>query len=116
MPLGVGQDICPADLMQRHGWFVPALPADALLTEVEAAAYLRLRPDTLAKWRMRKRGPAWVATSETRAGRVLYRVGDLLAWVRSRADSVFSPTPRGPGRPKGSKNKSKDVATAARDQ
>lgn len=103
----------PVELIQRCGWFVPSLHDDALLTEVEAAAYLRLKPDTLSKWRSRAYGPAWVSTSDTRSGRVLYRVGDLLLWVRAKAGSVFNPPSRGPGRPKGSRNKSKAAAAAS---
>ncbi len=35
-------------------------PNHDLLTESEAAAFLRLQPVTLKKWRFRGRGPAYV--------------------------------------------------------
>ena len=54
------------------------------LTEAEAAAVLRLSPETLAAYRTRKchagRGPAFVQRGR---GRVLYLRSDLIAWLHS---------------------------------
>jgi hypothetical protein len=51
-----------------------------LLTEEEAAAYLRVRPRTLQRWRQLSRGPKY-----TRAGRrILYRVADLEVYLREQ--------------------------------
>jgi hypothetical protein len=50
---------------------------DRLLTEVEAAGFLRLSIRTLQAWRCERRGPAYV-----RAGRAIrYRLGALIAWM-----------------------------------
>ena len=58
-----------------------AVPADPfperLLTVAEAAAFLDKRPQTLAIWRMKRRGPAFV-----RLGRAVhYRLADLRAFI-----------------------------------
>lgn len=47
----------------------------------ETAAYLRTSTSTLAKYRMHKRGPAFVRQS---ARKVLYRRADLDAWMTER--------------------------------
>jgi hypothetical protein len=48
-----------------------------VLSDAEAHAFLRLRPGTLARWRMEGRGPAW-----SRLGRrVAYLRSDLLAFI-----------------------------------
>ena len=49
----------------------------AALATADAAAYLGVAEKTLANWRGRRQGPAYV-----RAGaRVVYRVADLDAWL-----------------------------------
>lgn len=54
----------------------PELDPDALMTEVEAADFLKLSERTLQDWRSKKRGPPFV-----KAGRaVRYRRRDLIAW------------------------------------
>jgi excisionase family DNA binding protein len=51
-----------------------------LLTEDEAADYLRVRPRTLQRWRQLGRGPKF-----TRAGRrILYRMADLEHYLREQ--------------------------------
>jgi excisionase family DNA binding protein len=51
-----------------------------LLTEDEAADYLRVRPRTLQRWRQLGRGPKF-----TRAGRrILYRMADLQQYLREQ--------------------------------
>ncbi|NCT66373.1 MAG: helix-turn-helix domain-containing protein [Rhodanobacteraceae bacterium] len=60
------------------------LRANDLLTEVEAAALLRVKPDTLRAWRTRKRlagkAPPYIQRGQ---GRVLYLRADLDAWLRA---------------------------------
>ncbi len=52
----------------------------ALLTEREAASYLRVAPRTMQRWRQLGRGPAY-----TRAGRrILYRMADLQEYLRDQ--------------------------------
>ena len=53
---------------------------DGLLTEVQAADYLKLSVRTLQAWRVRSVGPAFV-----RAGRAIrYRRYDLLLWIKQQ--------------------------------
>lgn len=56
-------------------------PDDRLLTQEEAAQILGLKnPRTLAAWRLRRRGPAWIAV-----GRLpRYRRSDIEAFIASR--------------------------------
>lgn len=54
------------------------MPIEQFLTPDEVAARLRLSKHTLADWRCRQVGPAWVKVSATR---VLYRESDLLGWI-----------------------------------
>lgn len=51
-----------------------------LLTPREAAARLRVAPDTLAKWRCQGRGPIYTKVG----GRVLYDEADLIAYITAR--------------------------------
>jgi Helix-turn-helix domain len=50
---------------------------DALLTEAEAADFLRLSVRTLQAWRIRIAGPAFVQVGRA----VRYRRRDLFAWI-----------------------------------
>jgi hypothetical protein len=50
---------------------------EKLLTAVEAAAVLRVRPQLLAKWRHYGRGPAYLKPAKA----ILYRLEDLDAWL-----------------------------------
>ena len=52
-----------------------------LLTTKEAAAFLKLAPITLAKWRAAKKGPTWTRTGRT----VKYRRRDLEAYLKQNA-------------------------------
>jgi excisionase family DNA binding protein len=53
-------------------------PSDgALLTERQAAAYLRLHPKCLGIWRMQKKGPAFYKLGRA----VRYRRSDLDKWL-----------------------------------
>lgn len=58
---------------------------DALLTEAEAAALLRVKPETLRSWRTRKRA-ANKAPPHVRINKrtVRYRRADVEAWVLQR--------------------------------
>lgn len=52
-----------------------------LLTTEQAAAFLDLKPQTLAVWRFKKRcGPAYVRIGHN----IRYRMRDLEAWLESR--------------------------------
>lgn len=52
-----------------------------LLTEREAAGYLRRHPMTLAKWRGAGIGPRYSKLGKTRCAAIVYRKSDLDAWV-----------------------------------
>ena len=51
--------------------------ATDLLTPAEAAMWLRLAKQTLARWRCEGRGPAFLRLGK----RVLYRAPDVEAWA-----------------------------------
>lgn len=51
------------------------------ITAVEAAAYLRLKPATLAAMRVDGSGPAYYKVGSKRRGKVLYTYADLDAWI-----------------------------------
>jgi hypothetical protein len=52
---------------------------DHLLTPAEAAERLRLRPQTLARWRVEGFGPVFVKLG----GRVAYPARELAGWITS---------------------------------
>jgi hypothetical protein len=60
-----------------------SIDADALLTEVEAADFLRLSVRTLQAWRIRIAGPAFVQVGRA----VRYRRRDLIAWIEANTIS-----------------------------
>lgn len=57
-----------------------------LLTATEAADFMRIKPNTLAKHRMAGDGPPYIRQS---ARKILYRRTDLEAWLNKR---VFQST------------------------
>jgi hypothetical protein len=59
--------------------------ADALLTEAEAADFLRLSVRTLQAWRLRVAGPAFVQVGRA----IRYRRRDLITWIEA---NTVSPT------------------------
>lgn len=63
-----------------------------LLNEIETARRLRLHPGTLAVWRCRNRGPAFVRVGR----RVFYRVEDIEGFInagrQAPARSILGPT------------------------
>jgi Helix-turn-helix domain len=52
---------------------------DPLLKDDEAAAYLRIKKQTLRAWRVSRDGPAFVRV----VGAVRYRLSDLIAFVEA---------------------------------
>lgn len=61
-----------------------AVDPDELIENVEAAAILRVRPQTLSVWRVEKRGPRFLKVGR----RVLYRRNDLCAWLATQLSEV----------------------------
>jgi excisionase family DNA binding protein len=59
---------------------------DPLATDEEAAAYLRVKKQTLRKWRVAGDGPLFVRIG----GAVRYRLSDLIAFVEARVRSSTS--------------------------
>jgi predicted site-specific integrase-resolvase len=51
-----------------------------LLTNREAAAYLGVAPETLNNWRCKGQSPAFIKTTPSSRGKVLYRMSDIAAW------------------------------------
>ncbi len=62
-------------------------PVSPLLTEAEAAEYLKLTCRALQAWRYKGRGPQYVKIS-SRA--VRYRLEDLEGWIENRLRSSTS--------------------------
>ena len=54
---------------------------DPLLTTSEAAAYLRLAPKTLERFRIDAGGPPYLKAGPGKRAKVLYRRSDLDAWL-----------------------------------
>ena len=55
---------------------------DRLMLTVEAAEYLRCSPRTLEGFRVDRTGPAYSKLGPGRRAPVLYRLGDLKAYVK----------------------------------
>lgn len=53
------------------------------LTTMDLANRLNLKPQTIRLWRMIGQGPRYIRLGGLR-GRVLYRLGDVEEWERSR--------------------------------
>ena len=55
-----------------------------LLTSAQTAAFLRCKPQTLRKWRVRGCGPQYIRLGDSRAAPVAYRLSDLETWIAER--------------------------------
>ena len=62
----------------------PQPPSPDCLCTKELAEWLRVGPQTLRKWRINGRGPAYVRMGEYPAGAILYRRTDVEEWLLSR--------------------------------
>ena len=78
----------------------------AVLNEREAAELVGLSVFTLRKWRQARRGPRFVKLPGAKrrghgsAGRVLYREGDLLAFLEEATVPTWNPMPEKPATPR----------------
>jgi predicted site-specific integrase-resolvase len=52
------------------------------LTSDEVAQLLRVRPATMAQWRWRGRGPAFVKLADGPAGKVRYERREVERWMK----------------------------------
>jgi predicted DNA-binding transcriptional regulator AlpA len=79
-----------ADLTERVRRLEAARPPqnDPLLTQEQAASTLGLKPPTLAMWRHKKKGPAYVKIGRS----AFYRQSALTAWLNEQA---VIPIPKG---------------------
>ncbi|MDT3724896.1 helix-turn-helix domain-containing protein [Streptomyces sp. DSM 41972] len=57
---------------------------DELLTPQQVHTHYRIAPQTLANYRWRGEGPAYIKTSPARSGRVLYRRSAIEQWLTER--------------------------------
>ncbi|MDK1346183.1 helix-turn-helix domain-containing protein [Streptomyces sp. 378] len=58
-----------------------------LLTPRQVQARYGIAPQTLANYRWRSEGPAYIKTSPSRTGRVLYRTSAIEQWLNERTVS-----------------------------
>lgn len=65
--------------LHAREWVLDAL-SDGRLCARAIAAMLRVKPQTLALWRVERRGPRWLKVGR----RVLYRQVDINAWLASQ--------------------------------
>ena len=67
------------------------MDTNGILTEAEAAAMIvDLKPQTLAKWRLRRKGPKYLKLG----GKIRYRVIDIQEWMEaSLSDPAAQPLP-----------------------
>ncbi|WP_313008910.1 helix-turn-helix transcriptional regulator [Stutzerimonas nitrititolerans] len=72
-------DISPEELTELY-----TLPDDALVTAAEAAAFLRLKVNTLAWYRCKGCGPSFVRIGGTS---IRYRLGDIRAYAKGHGQS-----------------------------
>ena len=71
-----------ADLIKRIERLEAARPPpDQLLTQEAAAAYIGVKPPTLASWRHFGRGPSYVKVGR----RAFYKVTDIERWLNEQA-------------------------------
>lgn len=66
---------------------VTSVDPDELIPAEKAAEMLRIRPQTLAAWRIHNRenrGPRWLKCGR----RVFYRRADICAWLASQLSEV----------------------------
>ena len=55
----------------------------SLLREREAAAYLRLKPNTLAQYRCEGIGPSFIRLGGKLGGRIVYAQEEIDRWIRT---------------------------------
>ena len=68
-----------------------ARPLPALMTEEQTAAYLDVRPSTLATWRSKRAGPAFVRFNQTHG--VRYLVSDVERFILDKRTDGANGTP-----------------------
>lgn len=73
----------PPELPPEELEVIHSLPDQALLTAIEAAAFLRLKYHTLAWYRSQGGGPKFVKVGKT----IRYRVGDIKSYVKAEVVS-----------------------------
>lgn len=67
---------------------------DDFLTSTEVARRLRLKPQTLRRWRQQGLGPGYLRFGDTRRGRVRYARAEVEGWIaRQAATGCGAPCP-----------------------
>jgi hypothetical protein len=61
------------------------------LTPGQLAIRLGLSVHTLADWRHRDKGPRWIQLTESKFGRVRYRLEDVVVWEAFRSAPPRAP-------------------------
>ena len=63
---------------------------DHLLTSIQTAERIGVKPQTLRLWRHQGKGPHFVRLGDTSKARVGYFESDILAWLKKRRYSSTS--------------------------
>ena len=58
-------------------------------TSPQTARFLGLQPQTLRRWRLDGKGPAYTRLGDNKQGRILYKISEVEKWL---ADRTFRST------------------------
>jgi len=64
--------------------------ADQLLTSIQTAEHIGVKPQTLRLWRHQGKGPQYIRLGDTSKARVGYSESDILDWLNARRFSSTS--------------------------
>ena len=59
--------------------------SNEFLTTVELSELIRIKPQTIRKWRLRGEGPPYLQLTKSTRARALYRTSDINAWLESHS-------------------------------
>lgn len=61
-----------------------AISPTTILTNKEAAEFLKMSPRTLTNWRLKGEGPRWFHLTDNPKSPVRYRLQDILDWIEEQ--------------------------------
>jgi len=71
---------------------VPNQHAARFLTAIETAVHVGLPPSALEEMRRENRGPTYYRLGSDAAGKIVYMLEDLDAWLQRERPAINSPT------------------------